>query len=270
MTAGLSGRIAVVTGAGRMRSIGRGIAQHLAHAGVDVVLIGTGREPARGAEEIAADWRDIESVADDVRAAGARALTVTADISDEASVNDIFQRVIAEWGSAPTILVNNAAASRGSDRVSVAELDVAEWDTVMRVNLRGTFLMSRAFVRLVPDGTPAGIINISSIGGKLSGPFTAAYSASKAAIQSLTSSMAKELGARGIRVNAICPGVVDTSRLGDRTPEQWAEYVSATIPMARMGAPDDIADAALFLLSDAASWVTGQSLNVDGGQLTIR
>ncbi len=270
MSAGLDGRIAIITGAGRMRSIGRGIAQQLARAGVDVVLVGTGREPARGADEIAADWRDIESVADDVRAAGARAITLTGDISDEASVDAMFATVIEQWGSAPTILVNNAAASRGSDRVPVDELDVAEWDTVMRVNVRGTFLMSRAFVRLVPEGENAGILNISSIGGKLSGPFTAAYSASKAAIQSLTSSMAKELGARGIRVNAICPGVVDTSRLGDRTPEQWADYVAATIPMGRMGTPHDIADAAVFLLSDNASWITGQSWNVDGGQLTIR
>ncbi|MGF3052739.1 SDR family NAD(P)-dependent oxidoreductase [Microbacterium sp. YY-03] len=270
MTAGLAGRIAIVTGAGRMRSIGRGIAQQLAAAGVDVVLVGTGRDAARGDAEIAAGWRDIESVADDVRAAGARALTITGDISDEASVNEIFDTVVAEWGSAPTILVNNAAASRGSDRVTVTELDVSEWDTVMRVNVRGTFLMSRAFARLVPQSAPAGIINISSIGGKLSGPFTAAYSASKAAIQSLTSSMAKELGSRNIRVNAICPGVVDTSRLGDRTPEQWADYVAATIPMGRMGTPDDIAEAALFLLSDNASWITGQSWNVDGGQLTIR
>lgn len=270
MTGGLAGRIAIVTGAGRMRSIGRGIAQQLASAGVDVVLVGTGRSAARGAEETAAGWRDIESVADDVRAAGARALTVTGDIADEASVAAIFDAVATQWGSAPTILVNNAAASRGSDRVPVAELDVAEWDTVMRVNVRGTFLMSRAFVQQVPDGAAAGIINISSIGGKLSGPFTAAYSASKAAIQSLTSSMAKELGARNIRVNAICPGVVDTSRLGDRTPEQWADYVAATIPLGRMGTPDDIADAALFLLSDRAQWITGQSWNVDGGQLTIR
>lgn len=270
MSAGLTGRIAIITGAGRMRSIGRGIAQQLARAGVDVVLVGTGGEPARGADELAAEWRDIESVADDVRAEGVRALALTGDISDEASVAAMFETVVERWGSAPTILVNNAAASRGSDRVPVADLNVSEWDTVMRVNVRGTFLMSRTFVRMVPEGAPAGIVNISSIGGKLSGPFTAAYSASKAAIQSLTSSMAKELGARGIRVNAICPGVVDTSRLGDRTPAQWEDYVNATIPMGRMGTPTDIAEAAVFLLSDKASWITGQSWNVDGGQLTIR
>lgn len=268
---GLSGRVAVITGAGRMRSIGRSIALGLARAGCDIVVIGTGRDPSLfPEEEQAAGWRDIESVADDVRALGVRALTIVADISEESDVAKVYSITRAELGE-PTILVNNAAATRGGDRQPVIDLDVNAWDKVQRVNVRGTFLMSRFFARaLVDSGTPGSILNISSIGGKLAGANTAAYSASKAAVQALTSSMGKELGAHGIRVNAICPGVIDTNRITDRSPEEWAEYVDATIPMKRMGTGQDITNTALFLLSDQAAWVTGQSWNVDGGQLTIR
>ena len=268
---GFEGRVAMVTGAGRMRSLGRSIAVALGRAGCDVVLIGTGRDRASfPASEQAAGWNDIHSVAEEIEALGVRAFPMVADISDEHTVHDLFNRVTEQAG-APSLLVNNAASARGNDRVPIIDLDVAEWDRVQRVNLRGTFLMSREFSRRVVDDTRDGaILNISSIGGKLSGPTTGAYSASKAAIQSLTSSMAKELGPHGLRVNAICPGVVETERISDISDEQWATYVQGNIPMRRMGTGEDIADAALFLLSDQSSWITGQSINVDGGQLTIR
>lgn len=268
---GLSGRTAIITGAGRMRSIGRSIAVGLASAGCNIALVGTGRDPSQfPADEQAAGWRDIDSVADEVRALGPRAVTIVGDISDEADVEEIFQAADTDVG-APTILVNNAAATRGSDRKPVIDLDVDAWDLVQRVNVRGTFLMSQRFARRLVDADgPGAILNISSIGGKLAGANTAAYSASKAAVQALTSSMGKELGPHNIRVNAICPGVIDTNRIADRSPEDWAQYVHTTIPMQRMGTGEDITNTALFLLSDQASWVTGQSWNVDGGQLTIR
>lgn len=268
---GFEGKTAVITGAGRMKSIGRGIANALASAGVNVAIVGTGRDPETFIQaEKDAGWRDIESVAEELRSHGVKALPIVGDISDEQSVHSIFAQVSNELGDA-TFLVNNAASSRGDDRKQVIELDTSEWDTVQRVNVRGTFLMSKEFAdRAVARGANAAILNISSIGGKLSGPRTAAYSASKAAIQSLTSSMAKELGNNGIRVNAVCPGVIDTSRLSDLTQEQWDAYVQQTIPMNRMGTTQDVANAAMFLLSEQAGWVTGQSWNIDGGQLTIR
>ncbi len=268
---GLEGRVALVTGAGRMRSIGRAIAVELARAGCDVVITGTGRPPERmPADEQAAGWRDIDSVADEVRALGRRALPVVADVASEEGVEQLFDHIESALGPVE-VLVNNAAANRGQDRVPVVELETATWDTVMAVNLRGTFLMSRAFARRCRAAErPGAVINVSSIGGKLSGATTAAYSASKAAVQSLTSSMAKELGPHGIRVNAICPGVVSTSRLDDWSGEAWDAYVRSNIPLQRTGEPAEVAAVAVFLASDQASFVNGQSWNVDGGQLTIR
>lgn len=268
---GFEGRVAVVTGAGRMRSIGRAIAVELARAGCDVAITGTGRPPSRfPAAERATGWRDIDSVADEIRALGRRALPVVSDVADEAGVNRLLSTVLEAFGQVD-VLVNNAAAARGADRVPVLDLDVATWDRVMSVNVRGPFLMTRAFGRrMVEQGGGGVVVNISSIGGKLSGARSAAYSASKAALQSLTSSAAKELGAHRIRVNALCPGVVDTSRLDDVDPDSWERYVHDQVPLRRIGAPLDVARAAVFLAADQADWVTGQCWNVDGGQLTIR
>lgn len=268
---GLDGKVAVVTGAGRMRSIGRSIAVELARAGCDVVVTGTGRDPDRFPEgEKQAGWRDIDSVADEIRALGVRAVPVVCDVADPTAVDALLARTLEELGRVD-VVVNNAAAARGEDRVPVLDLPVDEFDRVIAINLRGTFLMTRAFGRhLVEAGRPGSIVNISSIGGKLSGADTAAYSASKAGVQSLTSSTAKELGPHGIRVNALCPGVTTTGRLDDWEPERWQRYVTTTLPLQRAGEPVEVAHAVVFLASDQAAWVTGQAWNIDGGQLTIR
>lgn len=268
---GLDGRVAVVTGAGRMRSIGRAIAVELARAGCDVAITGTGRPPSRfPAEERAAGWRDVDSVAEEIRALGCRAQPVVTDVADEAGVDRLLSTVLEVFGRVD-ILVNNAAAPRGPDRVPVLDLDTATWDRVMAVNVRGPFLTTRAFARrMALQGEGGVVLNISSIGGKLCGARSAAYSASKAALQSLTSSTAKELGAHRIRVNALCPGVVGTSRLDDVDRDSWDRYVHDQVPLRRIGVPLDVARAAVFLASDQADWVSGQCWNVDGGQLTIR
>ena len=263
---GIEGKVAVVTGAGRMKSIGRAIAVELANAGADVVVTGTGRPPERYPDdEKAAGWKDIASVAAEIEAAGRRALPLVSDAGDEAAVRDLLARVLDQFGRVDFI-VNNAGAARGPDRVPVVDMPVDAWDTVLRVNLRGAFLMSKVFGgRLVEQGGGGAIVNISSIAGKLLPPNTAAYAASKAGLQALTASMAQEVGAHGVRVNAICPGLVDTSRMADVFGDPDFAARAARIPIGRAGLGEDIGWAAVYLCSDQGSWITGQSINVCGG-----
>ncbi|HEY7106021.1 MAG TPA: SDR family oxidoreductase [Acidimicrobiia bacterium] len=266
---GLDRKVAVVTGAGRMRSIGRAVAVELAHAGCDVVLTGTGRPRDQyPTDEIDAGWRDIESVADELRALGRRALPVVSDVSDPEAVDALAAQVVDEMGGVD-IVVNNAGAARGADRVPVIDLDPELWHRVIDVNLHGTFYMSRSFGRrLVEQGSGGSIVNISSVAGKLMSATMAAYSASKAAIHALTCAMAEELGRERIRVNAICPGLVDTFRMDDvGRGEVWDAMVSRQIPLNRAGTGEDVAWMVAFLCSDQGAWITGQLYNVDGGMV---
>jgi 3-oxoacyl-[acyl-carrier protein] reductase len=265
---GLEGKVAVVTGAGRMRSIGRPVAVELARAGCDVVLTGTGRSPDRYPDdEKAAGWRDIESVADEVRALGRTALPLISNVADHAAVEALAEAVVAELGRVD-IVVNNAGAARGEDRKPVVDLDVDAWRQVIDVNLTGTFLMCKVFgARLRDQGEGGSIVNMSSIAGKALPPNTAAYAASKAGIQALTASMAQEMGGHRVRVNAICPGVIDTFRMDVLgRADAWQQMVGR-IPLGRAGTGEDIAAMTVFLCSDQGSWITGQSYNVDGGQV---
>jgi 3-oxoacyl-[acyl-carrier protein] reductase len=266
---GFDGKVAVVTGAGRMRSIGRPIAVELARAGCDVVVTGSGRPPERYPDdERAVGWRDVDSVADEIRALGRRALAVVSDVADADAVEALADRVTAELGRVD-IVVNNAGAARGPDRVPVVDVDVDVWRHVIDVNLNGAFYMCRAFGRrLLAQGHGGSIVNISSIGGKMMGPRTAAYAASKAGLQAMTACMAREVGRAGVRVNAICPGVVDTYRMDDvGRGERWEALVHDNVPLGRAGTGEDIASAALYLCSDQGSWITGQSYNVCGGMV---
>ena len=246
--------------------------QELARAGCDVVIAGTGRPAERYPDdEKAVGWRDIESVADEVRALGRRAWAVVTDVSDAAAVEDLAKGVIREFGRVD-VVINNAGAARGADRVPVIDLELAEWHKVINVNLNGTFYMSRAFGRrLVEQGRGGSIINISSVGGKLMAGTTAAYSASKAAIHALTCAMADELGRNGIRVNAICPGIIDTFRLDD-IPRggPFDSMVRAQIPLGRAGTGEDVAWMVIYLCADQGSWISGQLYTVDGGMVRGR
>ena len=268
---GLEGKVAVVTGAGRMRSIGRPIAVELARAGCDVVITGTGRRAERYPDdEKAAGWRDIESVADEIRALGRRAWAVVTDVSDAAAVEDLATGVMREFGRVD-VVVNNAGAARGADRAPVIDLELAEWHKVINVNLNGTFYMSRAFGRRLVEQGRGGIINISSVGGKIMAGTTAAYSASKAGIHALTCAMADELGRSGVRVNAICPGIIDTFRLDDiPRGAPFDKMVSAQIPLGRAGTGEDVAWMVIYLCADQGSWISGQLYTVDGGMVRGR
>ena len=267
---GLSGKVAVVTGAGRMRSIGRPIAVQLARAGCDVVLTGTGRSPDRYPDdEKAAGWLDIESVAEEVRAIGQQALTAVSDVSDLGAVEALADQVMDTFGRVD-IVVNNAGASKGEDRKPVVDLDPDLWRTVIDVNLTGSFLMSKVFGNLLVAGARGGsIVNISSIAGKVMSPNTAAYAASKAGLQALTACMSGEVGQYGVRVNAICPGLIETGMtrpMYDMARERGQEArIGELNPLRRGGEPEEIAKAALFLASDESSYVNGAALAVDGG-----
>ena len=269
---GLEGKVAVVTGAGRMRSIGRPIAVELARAGCDVVLTGTGRAPDRYPDdEKARGWHDIDSVADEIRDLGRRALPLVSDVADWESVRGLVDRVIDDFGRID-IIVNNAGAARGADRVPVVDLDVSLWERVIDVNLNGTFFMSKAFGRrMVDQGEGGSIVNISSIGGKMMAARTAAYAASKAGIHALTCAMSAELGPSGIRVNAVCPGIIDTFRMDDvPRGKPWDDLIARSVPLGRAGRGEDIAWMVVYLCSEQGSWITGQLYTVDGGTLPGR
>ncbi|MBK7250469.1 MAG: SDR family oxidoreductase [Gammaproteobacteria bacterium] len=264
---GLEGKTAIVTGAGRMRSIGRPIAVTLAKAGCNVVLTGTGRPPERyPEEERAAGWRDIDSVAGEIRALGRRALPVVSDVSNAEAVNALIEQVTREFGGID-VLVNNAGATRGTDRVPITTLAISEWHRVVDTNLHGTFYMSRVCAQhMISQGHGGSIVNISTLGARLLAAETGAYAASKAAINALSTVMAAELGRHQIRVNAVCPGIIDTSRLDDiGRGEMWAGMLKTFVPLGRAGTGEDVAHMVAFLCSDQGAWITGQHLYVDGG-----
>jgi len=263
----LAGKVVIITGAGRMRSIGRPIAKLLAQAGAIVVITGTGRPPERYPDdEKAAGWRDIDSVAEEIRKAGGRCLPLVSDISDERAVQALVERTLNEFGRLD-IVINNASAARGPDRVPAIELPYDVWKKVMVTNVDGTFLLSRAAARrMIAQGKGGSIVNISSIASKLAPPNTAAYASSKAAVNALSRSLALELAPHGIRVNAVCPGVIDTFRMDDLgRGETWNKFVKTMIPLGYPGDGTECAEMILFLVSDRGKWITGQAINVDGG-----
>lgn len=268
---GFDDKVAVVTGAGRMRSIGRPIALTLARAGCDIVLTGTGKSPTLYPEdERAAGWRDIESVADEIRAIGRRALPVVSDVTDPEAVTALASRVIADMGRID-FLVNNAGSTRGQDRQPVATLPAAEWRRVIDTNLNGSFYMCQAFARhMIGSKRGGAIINISTLGARLLAAGTAAYASSKLAINGLTTILSGELGQHGIRVNGVCPGLIDTSRLDDmRQSPMWDPLIKSFIPLGRAGTGDDIAYMVAFLCSDQGAWISGQNIFVDGGYTSV-
>ena len=262
----LEGKVAIITGAGRRRSIGRSTAHALAEMGADLVLTGTGRDPSTfPPDEQEIGWRDIESVADEVRALGRRALTTVGTVTDEDDVDTMIKRALDEFGRID-ILVNNAAYRYGPDRVPLVELDPDTFQKVIDVKVRGTYLCSKAVAKvLMEQGEGGKIVTIASAAGKRASAATLAYNAANFAQIGMTQSMALELGPHGINVNAVCPGLVDTARLDPLgRGEVWEERAKLA-PIGRAGTPEEVAGLIAFLCSEAASWVHGQSINIGGG-----
>jgi len=265
----LSGKVAIVTGAGRYRGIGRDTALALARAGADVAVTGTGRSPdSFPDDEKTMGWRDIESVAEEVRALGRRAMTIVADMGDGAQARGVVEQTVAELGSVD-ILINNAGYPMAGDRVPVVELDDALWHRVLDIKISGAYYASKAAAQeMMNRGSGGSIVMVSSIAGKTQPPNMAAYVVANMGLQGLTGSMAKELGQYQINVNCVCPGIVDTARW-DNSPrrKEWQQAEMA-IPMRRAGTGDDVASVIAFLCSDEGHWVSGQCINIDGGQVT--
>ena len=262
----LDGQVAIVTGSGRLRGIGRAAAVALAKLGADIVVTGTGRDPSSFPDdEKAVGWRDVESVADQVRAEGRSCLTLTVDVSDKDDVQNMVNRTVEEFGRVD-ILINNAAYARGVDRVPILELDQEIFQRVMDIKVTGTFLCTKAAIKhMIEQGQGGKIVNISSSAGKRGSANTLAYNGANFAIVGMTQSMARELGPHNINVNAVCPGAVDTHRMDDLgRGDTWTNMADST-PIGRNGTDDEVGDFCAYLCTEAASWIHGQSINQNGG-----
>ena len=261
----LDGKVALVTGAGRLRGIGRATALALAGLGADVVVTGTGRDPATYPEdEKKIGWRDVESTAEQIRGAGRRALTFVGDVSRADTIQRLVQSTVDAFGRLD-ILVNNAAYPRGNDRVPLPDLDEAIWRKVLDIKLTGAFLACKQIVPLMVKQKWGRIVNISSIAGKRGSPNTAAYNAANFGIQGLTQSLAQEIARHGITVNAVCPGTIATARMDVLgRGEGWHKHLER-IPVGRAATDEEVAGLVAFLASPGGAFINGQSINICGG-----
>lgn len=264
----LDGKVAIVTGAGRLRGIGRACAVALAKLGADIVVTGTGRNPdSFPPDEKAVGWKDIESAAEEIREQGRKALTLIVDVTNVEQVQNMVDRTIEEFGRVD-ILINNAAFARGSDRVPIVDLLPDVFQKVMDIKVTGTYLCTKAVIpHIISQGEGGKIVNVSSSAGKRGSPNTLAYNAANFAVVGMTQSMAKELGPHGINVNCVCPGAVDTHRMDDLgRGERW-EGMAANTPIGRNGTDEEVGNFMAYLCTEAASWIHGQSINHNGGTI---
>ncbi|MFO1513251.1 MAG: 3-oxoacyl-[acyl-carrier-protein] reductase [Verrucomicrobiota bacterium] len=243
----LTNQIAVVTGAGR--GIGRAIALKFAAEGADVVCV------SRTAE-------NSEKVANEVRALGRKAWAHAVDVADANSVNPAVEKILAECGRVD-ILVNNAGVTRDGLLMRMSD---ADWDVVLNTNLKGAFLVTKAFSRAMLKQRAGRVINVASVIGLMGNAGQCNYAASKGGLIAFTKSAAKEFAARGVTVNAIAPGFTETDMTAELKPEV-KELVLKQIPLGSFGQAEDIANAALYLAATSGRYVTGQVLTVDGGMV---
>jgi len=243
----LDNQIAVVTGAGR--GIGRAIALKFASEGADVVCVSRTAGNA-------------DKVSNEVRGLGRRSWAFAVDVADAAAVNAAAEKILADAGRVD-ILVNNAGVTRDGLLMRMSD---ADWDMVINTNLKGAFLFTKAFVRAFIKQRSGRIINIASVIGLIGNAGQANYAASKAGVIGFTKATAREVASRGITVNALAPGFIETDMTAVLNPA-LKEQLLKQIPLNSFGQPEDIAAAALFLASPGARYITGQVLTVDGGMV---
>jgi 3-oxoacyl-[acyl-carrier protein] reductase len=243
----MTSRVALVTGSAR--GIGQAIAMKLAEAGADVVV-----------NDIEAAWDPLNSVVSDIKALGRQSMAITADVSSPEDVASMFTTAHEKFGRID-ILVNNAGVTRDQLIIRMSDED---WDTVLNIDLKSAFLCSRSVLRYMIKQRWGRIISIASVVGIIGNAGQANYAAAKAGIIGLTRSIAKEVGSRGITVNAIAPGYIQT-RMTEQLDEKQTQELLSHVPLNSLGTPRDVAEAVAFLASEEARYITGHVLNVDGG-----
>jgi 3-oxoacyl-[acyl-carrier protein] reductase len=243
----LENQIAVVTGAGR--GIGQAIALKLAASGADIVAVDLKPE-------------FVQQTVGEVQKLGRKAWAIAANVADAASVEAAAEQILKEAGRVD-ILVNNAGITKDGLLLRMSE---ADWDTVLDINLKGTFLFTKALTRAFLKQRSGRIVNIASVIGLMGNAGQCNYAASKAGIIGFTKSCAKEFASRGVTVNAIAPGFIQTPMTDKLTPEQ-KDAITKLIPLATLGTPDDVANAVWFFTLPASQYITGQVLPVDGGMV---
>lgn len=247
----LAGKVAIVTGGGS--GIGRAIAQALAKEGAQVAIVGRRKDK-------------LHQAADEIRSAAGQAIAITADITDSVDTHSAVAEVEKHFGKL-NVLINNAGALSVSTVESISE---ADWDRIISVNLKGPFLMSRAALPAIRRAGGGSIVNIGSVLGLVAVKDRAAYCASKGGVTLLTKAMALDHAHEQIRVNCICPSVVETDLIREifaksEEGRRAKQARLATIPLGRFGQPQDVAGLAVFLASDESSWMTGTAIPLDGG-----
>jgi 3-oxoacyl-[acyl-carrier protein] reductase len=243
----LENKIALVTGAAR--GIGQAIALQLAADGADLALC-----------DVKAEWLD--DTAAKVKALGRRAEIYAMDVSVGAAVGEAVAQIAADFGRID-VLVNNAGITRDTLLIRMSEED---WDAVLDINLKGAFLVTKAVARIMMKQRTGAIVNIASVVGVMGNPGQVNYSASKGGLIALTRTLAKELGSRNVRINAVAPGFIRTA-MTDKLPESAKEAMLRNVPLGRPGEPEDVAKAVAFLAGDQAAYISGQTLPVCGGMI---
>ena len=244
----LEGKVALVTGASR--GIGRSIALALAEEGAAVAI------------NYAGNIKAAEAVQAEIVGNGGRAVIVKADVSDAEAVEAMIETVINEYGTID-ILVNNAGITRDGLLIRMKQQD---WDAVINTNLSGIFNCTKSVAKLMMKKRAGKIVNMASVVGLTGNVGQTNYSAAKAGVIGFTKSLARELAARGVTVNAVAPGCIATDMTAV-IPDKAKENLVNNIPLGKMGKPEDVADTVLFLVSDKAAYITGQVINVDGGMV---
>lgn len=244
----LDGKVALITGASR--GIGRAIALSLSAAGAAVAVNYAGNDAAA------------EAVRSEIIKNGGRAIIIKADVSDAAAVDTMIEKVIAEYGTID-ILINNAGITKDT---IVARMKQQDWTAVINTNLSGVFNCCKPAAKLMMKKRAGKIVNMASVVGLTGNIGQANYAAAKAGVIGFTKSLARELAARGITVNAVAPGFISTDMTAVLS-DKARENILNGIPLKKMGSPEDVADAVLFLVSGRADYITGQVINVDGGMV---